>query len=451
MAKLVNGTEISAQLTKSLSEQLQSIRSKHPDFIPGLAIVQVGDRSDSNVYIRNKLKRAKDIGIHAELVKLPSEISESDLENTIDRLNADDKIDGIIVQLPLDTKNPIDADAVIDRIHPMKDVDGLTRINAGRLARGELERTVLPCTPYGCLHLVLTATGDKEFIKGKQVVVVGRSKIVGSPAAALFMWHHGTTTICHSRTTDLKAECRKADILIVAIGKPKLIKGDWVKPGAVVIDCGINVIEGENGNGKKLLGDVDFEEARKVAGYITPVPGGVGPMTVAMLMKNTLDQAVKRRLTTDSLGQWKLHPLTLELQRPVPSDIIVSRSQQPKEIDVLAHEIGILPHELDMYGKTKAKVSLEILERLAAQPNGKYIVIAGITPTPLGEGKSTTALGLVQALSAHLHKNSFACVRQPSQGPTFGIKGGAAGGGYAQVSPSDFFFLTTLFACHGQK
>ncbi|KAE9412739.1 hypothetical protein Angca_005470, partial [Angiostrongylus cantonensis] len=200
-------------------------------------------------------------------------------------------------QLPLDCKNTIDVDGVVDKIHPLKDVDGLTRINAGRLIRGELRDTILPCTPYGCLYLVQEATGDPNYVCGKNVVVLGRSKIVGAPAAALFMWHHGTTTICHSKTQHIKEQCRKADILVVAIGKKHFVKGDWIKPGAVVIDCGINV-EGATQPGKKnrLFGDVDFEEAKEVAGYITPVPGGVGPMTVAMLIKNTFEQAVTRRL-----------------------------------------------------------------------------------------------------------------------------------------------------------
>ncbi|VDK18866.1 unnamed protein product, partial [Anisakis simplex] len=296
MAKLIDGNEVSASVLKEVGEQLKEVKQKHANFNAGLAIVQVGNRSDSNVYVRNKLKRAAEIGMKTELVKLSEDITQSDLEETIERLNADDTIDGIIIQLPLDCKNAIDADSVIDRIDQMKDVDGLTRENAGRLMRGELDRCVLPCTPFGCLKLVQYATGQDDYVKGKRVVVLGRSKIVGSPAAALFMWHHGTTTICHSRTTDLKAECLQADILIVAIGKKQLVKGDWIKPGAVVIDCGINVEEVE-GAKRKLYGDVDLEGAKAVAGYITPVPGGVGPMTIAMLIKNTFDQAVKRKLS----------------------------------------------------------------------------------------------------------------------------------------------------------
>ncbi|VDD93202.1 unnamed protein product [Enterobius vermicularis] len=435
MATIIDGVAIAAEVIGDLKKQLESIREAHPDFTPGLAIVQVGDRSDSNVYIKNKLKKARELGISAKLVKLENNITKLELESVIAELNNDDSIDGIIIQLPLDCKNQIDVDAVIDQIDQTKDVDGLTRENAGRLARGELDCAVIPCTPKGCLYLIQKATGDNDYVKGKRVVVIGRSKIVGSPAASLFTWHHGTVTVCHTKTTNLPELCREADILLVAAGKAHFVKSDWIKHGAIVIDCGISVTE-KDGK-KKLLGDVDFEEAKNVAGYITPVPGGVGPMTVAMLVKNTFEQAVKRRLKTDTALIWNIHYLPLLPEDPVPSDIAISRKQRAKPISMLAKEIGILPSELDLYGEKKAKVSLDILERLKNVPSGKYVVVTGVTPTPYGEGKSTTVLGLVQSLCAHLQRNTFACVRQPSQGPTFGIKGGAAGGGYSQVIPME--------------
>lgn len=181
------------------------------------------------------------------------------------------------------------------------------------------------------------------------------------------------------------------------------------------------------------MGDVDYKEAVKIASYITPVPGGVGPMTVAMLMKNTVISA--QRAAEKILNKkWKLRILKINPQKPVPSDITISRNQEPKPITILAEEIGLLPNELSPYGSKKAKISLNVLKRLKHQPNGKLVVVAGITPTPFGEGKSTTSVGLVQALTAHRDKNSFVTLRQPSQGPTFGVKGGAAGGGYSQVS-----------------
>uniref|UniRef100_A0A0N4ZFX3 C-1-tetrahydrofolate synthase, cytoplasmic n=1 Tax=Parastrongyloides trichosuri TaxID=131310 RepID=A0A0N4ZFX3_PARTI len=439
MAKIIDGKIISQQVLDEVVENLKKIQKKHSNFKPCLAIVQVGDRSDSNVYIRNKLKKASEVGFDTKLVKLPNTTTQRELENIIDDLNNDYFVDGIIIQLPLDSIHPIDSDHVVDLVHQQKDVDGLTRENAGRLMRGELKNTIFPCTPYGCLTLVQQATGDANYVSGKNVVVIGRSKIVGSPAGALFLWHHGTTTICHSKTQNLKDVCRNADILIVAIGKTEFVKGDWIKPGAVVIDCGINVVE--IGEKKKLFGDVEFGEAVKHAGYITKVPGGVGPMTIAMLIKNTFMQAVGRRLADSEEHKWNLSILDLKLQTPVPSDIQVSRSQVPKKISQLAKEIGINEEELELYGNNKAKVSLDLFKRLDDRKNGKYIVVAGITPTPLGEGKSTTTLGLVQSLCAHLKKNTFGNIRQPSQGPIFGIKGGAAGGGYSQVIPMEEFNL----------
>ncbi|CAG8532073.1 8054_t:CDS:10, partial [Racocetra fulgida] len=214
-----------------------------------------------------------------------------------------------------------------------------------------------------------------------------------------------------------------AEILVVAIGKAEFIKGDWISPGTVVIDVGTNAIKGI-----RWVGDVEFSSASAVASYITPVPGGVGPMTVAMLLQNTVESAKRFLKESNELV-------------PVPSDIDIATSQTPKHIKVLAEELGLTPNEFDLYGQYKAKVSLSVIERLKSRKNGKYVVVTGITPTPLGEGKSTTTVGIAQALGAHLGKLSFACVRQPSQGPTFGIKGGAAGGGYAQVIPMDEFNL----------
>ncbi|WKY17305.1 hypothetical protein Q1695_001702 [Nippostrongylus brasiliensis] len=296
VAELINGTEIAKHVLSDVAEQIRIRREENPDFNVVLAIIQVGNRADSNVYIAAKIRKAAEIGAEGRLVKLPDTITQRDLEAEINKLNLDDEVDGIIVQLPLDCKNSIDADGAIDKIHPLKDVDGLTRENAGRLMRGELERTIFPCTPYGCLYLVQQATGDPNYVAGKNVVVLGRSKIVGAPAGALFMWHHGTITICHSKTLNIKEQCLRADILVVAIGRKHFVKGDWIKPGAVVIDCGINVEEAtEPGKKNKLYGDVEFDSAKEVAGYITPVPGGVGPMTVAMLIRNTFLQAITRR------------------------------------------------------------------------------------------------------------------------------------------------------------
>ncbi|KAL8598262.1 C-1-tetrahydrofolate synthase, cytoplasmic [Nucella lapillus] len=439
MAQILDGRAVSSDIRQKLKAEVQTLKEKFPDFVAGLAIVQVGDRSDSNVYINQKLKASVEIGVTAQHVRLSRTSTQAEIVQTVEKLNNDPHVHGIIVQLPLDTDSEVDAHLVTNTIVPEKDVDGLHESNAGRLSRGDLDQCIPPCTPRGCLELI-QRTGIE--ISGKKAVVLGRSKIVGAPMSDLLKWNHATVTVCHSRTADLKAEVGQAEILVVGIGKPQLVKGDWIKPGAVVIDCGINSLpDNTKKNGYRLVGDVDFASAKEVASWITPVPGGVGPMTVAMLLKNTVDQAHKASIAAAESDYWKLDLLPLELKTPVPCDLAIAQGQTPKDVSLLAQEIGLLTEEVDLYGKKKAKVSLKVLDRLAHRTDGRYVVVTGITPTPLGEGKSTTTIGLAQALGAQLKKNTFACVRQPSQGPTFGIKGGAAGGGYSQVIPMEEFNL----------
>jgi methylenetetrahydrofolate dehydrogenase (NADP+)/methenyltetrahydrofolate cyclohydrolase/formyltetrahydrofolate synthetase len=276
-------------------------------------------------------------------------------------------------------------------------------------------------------------------LKGKNAVVLGRSDIVGSPVSYLLKNADATVTVCHSKTENLEAYIKRADVLVAAIGKPNFVKGEWLKPGAVVIDVGTNYIPDETKkSGQRLVGDVDFTSASEVASHITPVPGGVGPMTVAMLLQNVVDSAT---MYFERQKARAIIPLPLKLLNPVPSDITISRAQHPKQITRVAKEVGIAGHELEPYGAYKAKVDLSLLKRLEHRRNGRYVVVTGITPTPLGEGKSTTTMGITQAIGAHLNRIAFANVRQPSQGPTFGIKGGAAGGGYSQVIPMDEFNL----------
>ncbi|XP_044744423.1 C-1-tetrahydrofolate synthase, cytoplasmic isoform X2 [Coccinella septempunctata] len=435
--QILSGTDIAREIRENLKQDVSKLKNLLPDFKPGLAIVQVGGREDSNVYIRMKIKAASEIGINSEHVKLPRNTTESQLLSKLEQLNNDPNVHGIIVQMPLDSENDINSHLITDSVSPEKDVDGLNTINEGRVAVGDLS-AFIPCTPNGVIELA-KRSGIK--LAGAEAVVLGRSKIVGTPVSELLKWNHATVTVCHSKTKDLKEKCQKADILVVAIGQPELVKGDWVKPGAVVIDCGINAIpDPTKKTGQRLVGDVEYIEAAKNASYITPVPGGVGPMTVAMLMKNTVQSAQKaaERLLKTS---WNLRPLPLDLKRPVPSDIEIARAQEPKNISQLAQEIGLCPNEVSQYGTKKAKISLSVLNRLHSRKNGKYVVVVGMTPTPLGEGKSTTLVGLVQALTAHKNLNAFATLRQPSQGPTFGIKGGAAGGGYSQVIPMEDFNL----------
>ncbi|RWS26004.1 C-1-tetrahydrofolate synthase: cytoplasmic-like protein [Leptotrombidium deliense] len=293
MAKIISGKEVSEEIKQQLKEEVKKLSVK-----PLLAIVQVGNREDSNVYIRMKMKFAEEVGGQAKHFKLPKSITENELINQIAALNNDNSVHGIIVQLPLDCDNNIDTDKITNLVSPDKDVDGLSDLNAGKLLHGQIDglNCYLPCTPFGCLQLIKKAGVP---IAGARAVVLGRSKIVGSPMVQLLIWNHATVTVVHSKTKNIPEIVREADIVVVAIGKPLFVKKDWLKPGAVVIDCGISAIpDPSKKSGQRLVGDVDYEECKEVASAITPVPGGVGPMTVAMLIYNTVDSAkrVHRRL-----------------------------------------------------------------------------------------------------------------------------------------------------------
>lgn len=373
-------------------------------------------------------------GIQCELLHYPETISEAELLNQLHRINNDPNIHGVLVQLPL--PKHLDEYAVTSAVADEKDVDGFGATNIGELAKKGGRPYFIPCTPKGIMVLLEEAGVD---LKGKNAVVLGRSDIVGSPVSYLLKNADATVTVCHSRTVGLQDHLKAADIVVAAIGKAGFVKGEWLKPGAVVIDVGTNYIpDASKKSGQRLVGDVDFESAAQVASHITPVPGGVGPMTVAMLLQNVVDSAT---MHTQRQKNRKTVPLPLKLLDPVPSDIAISRAQVPKQIVRVAEEVGIGASELEPYGAYKAKVDLSLLDRLKHRRNGRYVVVTGITPTPLGEGKSTTTMGIAQALGGHLGRPTFANVRQPSQGPTFGIKGGAAGGGYSQVIPMDEFNL----------
>ncbi|CEP07759.1 hypothetical protein [Parasitella parasitica] len=433
-ATLIDGKAIAQTIRNETKEKILGIKAKYPHFNPHLAMIQVGSREDSSIYVKMKDKAAKEVGISITMEKLPESISQSELLRKVKQLNNDYKIHGILVQMPLPSH--IDEAAVIEAIDYQKDVDGFHAINIGNMAKKGGQPLFLPCTPKGIIHL-LKSTGIT--IAGKQAAVVGRSDIVGAPVATLLTSEHATVTLCHSKTPDIEAIIKSADIVVAAAGKTELIKGDWIKEGAVVIDVGTNAVEDSTKkSGIRWVGDVEFAKAKQVASFITPVPGGVGPMTVAMLMQNTAISA-ERWLTLSRKRD--ISALELDLKVPVPSDIEIAKAQIPKHIDELCKEIGLSASEYELYGTAKAKINLDVLSRLNHRKDGRYIVVTGITPTPLGEGKSTTTIGLVQALGAHLNKAAFACVRQPSQGPTFGIKGGAAGGGYSQVIPMDEFNL----------
>ncbi|KAF8329155.1 FTHFS-domain-containing protein [Cantharellus anzutake] len=436
-AQIIDGTAIAKAVRDEVSERIASLRARYPSFQSHLVIIQAGANPSSSIYVRMKLKAAQEAGIKTTHVQLEEGVSVDEVIKQVTLLNADETVSGILVQLPLgDHVSPEAERRVTEAISPEKDVDGFHAYNIGHLSSRASQPIFTPCTPDGVIRLI-DSTGVP--IAGAHAVVLGRSDIVGSPVAAMLRKRDATVTQCHSRTNNLQNHIHDADILVAAIGKPEFVKGEWIKPGAVVIDVGTNYIpDSTKKSGQRLVGDVDFASASKVAGHITPVPGGVGPMTVAILMFNTLRSA--ERLWEQQRNR-KIVPLELNLLEKVPSDIEIAQAQTPKLITQLAEEIGVHPSELEPYGPYKAKVSLSILDRLASRKDGKYIIVSGITPTPLGEGKSTTTIGLSQALGAHLGKIAFACVRQPSQGPTFGIKGGAAGGGYSQVIPMEEFNL----------
>lgn len=284
MSKIIDGKSFAERLRGDVAKKVAALKSRD-DIVPGLAVVLVGEDPASQVYVRNKGKQTVEVGMQSFEHKLPVTTSQDELMTLIDTLNSDVSVHGILVQLPL--PDQIDEKAVINRINPDKDVDGFHLTNVGRLSIGD--NGIVPCTPLGCLMMIKDQLGD---ISGKHAVVVGRSNIVGKPVANLLLQENCTVVITHSRTKNLMEECQRADILIAAVGRPEMITGEWIKPGATVIDVGINRIEAENGK-TRLVGDVEFASAQAVAGKITPVPGGVGPMTIACLLHNTLQQACR--------------------------------------------------------------------------------------------------------------------------------------------------------------
>ncbi|CUB10545.1 Bifunctional protein FolD protein [Bacillus cereus] len=277
VAVIIKGNEVAEKKRAQLKEEV--VKLKEQGIVPGLAVILVGEDPASRSYVKGKEKGCEQVGIYSELIELPETITEESLLAEIDRLNGDDRINGILVQLPL--PKHIEEKAIIERISPEKDVDGFHPISVGRMMTGQ--DTFLPCTPHGIVELVKETNLD---ISGKHVVVIGRSNIVGKPVGQLFLNENATVTYCHSKTQNMKELTKLADILIVAVGRPKMVTADYMKEGAVVIDVGVNRLETG-----KLCGDVDFDNVLDVAGYITPVPKGVGPMTITMLLHNTIESA----------------------------------------------------------------------------------------------------------------------------------------------------------------
>ena len=271
---IIDGKKLSIEFIKEVKEEVETLKKQGKSI--GLSVILIGEYPPSLIYVKNKEKKAKEAGIISEVIKYPNEVSENEVLNKIEELNQNSKVSGILVQLPL--PGHIKKEKIINAINPLKDVDGFHPINVGNLALGT--NAITPCTPLGCLYLIKSVENNLE---GKHAVILGRSNLNGKPMAQLLLKENCTVTITHSKTKDLKSECKKADILVAAVGVKELVKGDWIKKGAIVIDVGINKSNG------KIIGDVEFDSSKVMAKAITPVPGGVGPMTIACLLKNTLE------------------------------------------------------------------------------------------------------------------------------------------------------------------
>jgi methylenetetrahydrofolate dehydrogenase (NADP+)/methenyltetrahydrofolate cyclohydrolase len=272
---IIDGKKEAALLREEIKKEISSIKEKH-NKTPGLSVILIGNFAPSLIYVNNKEKNSKDVGINSEVIRYSENVTEKEVLNKIDELNKNESVSGILVQLPL--PDQINKEKIINAIHPKKDVDGFHPINVGNLSSGY--KAIVPCTPFGCLLLIKKI---EKNLSGKHAVIIGRSNLNGKPMAQLLLKENCTVTVVHSKTKDLKLECQKADILVVAVGVAHLVKGDWVKKDSIIIDVGINKV------GDKLVGDVDFESVKDRAKAITPVPGGVGPMTIACLLKNTLE------------------------------------------------------------------------------------------------------------------------------------------------------------------
>ncbi|XP_005518698.2 PREDICTED: monofunctional C1-tetrahydrofolate synthase, mitochondrial [Pseudopodoces humilis] len=399
------------KVTENAKNSLATLKRENPRLEPTLAIIQA--RNDRLIQEANK-NFAKEIGLRVIHICLPEGSTKDEIVSEILRLNEDPNVQGLALDLP----ESLYSSKVLNAVKPEKDVDGLSSVNLGRLVHGDVYDCLVPPTVCAVMELL-------EDVGGKKVLLLGAH---GAEAAALqsVLQREGAAVLsCRWKAPQLQSELRHADVVLFGSTKPDDVPVSWIKPGATVINCAHSLL-----SEKHNCGQQNNPAAEKT----------VGSLVVAMRMQNMVKN-MERWIQSQQYRKWDLHCLKLQPLSPVPSDIEISRAQSPKAVDVLAKEIGLLTDEIEIYGQTKAKVRLSLLERLKDQPDGKYVLVAGITPTPLGEGKSTVTVGLVQALTAHLNINSFACLRQPSQGPTFGVKGGAAGGGYAQVIPMEEFNL----------
>ncbi|XP_059684940.1 monofunctional C1-tetrahydrofolate synthase, mitochondrial [Gavia stellata] len=399
------------KITENAKKSLASLKRENPRLEPTLAIIQA--HNDHLIQEINK-NFAKEVGLRVIHVCLPEGSSKDEIVNEILRLNEDPNVQGLALDLP----ESLYSSKVLNAVKPEKDVDGLSDVNLGRLVRGDAYDCLVPPTACAVMELL-------EDLGGKTVLLVGAGGAVGTALQCMLQREGAATLSCQWRAPQLKTQLHHVDVVVVGSAKPNDVPVSWIKPGTTIISCSHDLL-----SEKRNCGQQNNHAAENA----------VGSLAIAMRMQNMVKNT-ERWIQSRQYRKWDLRCLKLQPFSPVPSDIEISRAQSPKAVDVLAKEIGLLTDEIEIYGQTKAKVRLSLLERLKDQPDGKYVLVAGITPTPLGEGKSTVTIGLVQALTAHLNINSFACLRQPSQGPTFGVKGGAAGGGYAQVIPMEEFNL----------
>ncbi|XP_035535057.1 monofunctional C1-tetrahydrofolate synthase, mitochondrial [Morone saxatilis] len=397
------------EVVQSTKEAMLALQRRNPSIQPLLAIIQAGE--DDGLLEINK-KMAGTIGLNITQICLAKECSEDEIVEEVLKLNEDPRVHGVYLHLPPASLTS----RVLNTLKPEKDVDGISDLNMGRLVRGDLSKGFVP--PIANAVLDLLEKHDTP-LEGKTVLLVGGEGSLGVALQCLIERSGMVVFKSHWSSKSLQRQVMQADALVLLGAGTTDVPSSWVKPGAAVIRC------------EPSLETDAIEMFSK---------SGLGYLTAAYRTQNVV-HSCSRWFQEQQYRPWHLRSLKLQPLTPVPSDIEISRAQTPKPVDQLAAEIGVLPEELEAYGRSKAKVQLSLLDRLHTQPDGKYVLVAGITPTPLGEGKSTVTIGLVQALSAHLKLNSFACLRQPSQGPTFGVKGGAAGGGYAQVIPMEEFNL----------
>lgn len=400
------------EVLQGTKEAMLALQERNPTVQPLLAIVQAGE-DDSSLAINMKL--AGRIGMNITHICLAKECNEDEIVEEVLKLNENPRVHGVYLHLPPASLTS----RVLNALKPEKDVEGISDLNMGRLVRGDLSKGFVPPIASAALDLLEKHDALSE---GKTVLLVGGEGHLGVALQCLIERSGPVVLKSHWSSKSLKRQLMQADAVVLLGAENMDIPPTWVRPGTTVISCEPTL-------------ETEEQEDTEVSSK-----SGIGYLTAAYRTQNVV-QSCSRWLKEQQYQPWHLRSLKLQPLTPVPSDIAISRAQKPKPVDQLAEEIGLLPEELEAYGRSKAKVRLSLLDRLHQQPDGKYVLVAGITPTPLGEGKSTVSIGLVQALTAHLKLNSFACLRQPSQGPTFGVKGGAAGGGYAQVIPMEEFNL----------